>query len=97
MVFQSLKLRHRLLVRHYTHCRRVWQQGEGQGENKKVGNKKLRNLVLLGSFNACQHMKACRKLFERIVNQGKSKKLALITAAIKLIKQCFAIAKSARP
>ncbi|ALJ03839.1 hypothetical protein APS56_01140 [Pseudalgibacter alginicilyticus] len=32
----------------------------------------------------------------RIVNKGKSKKVALIAVANKLIKQCFAIAKSGR-
>jgi len=31
------------------------------------------------------------------VNKGKSKKLALIAEANKLLKQCFAIAKSGRP
>jgi hypothetical protein len=56
-----------------------------------VGNKKLRNLLFLCSF------KACRELYERIVNKGKSKKLALIAVANKLLKQCFAIAKSGRP
>ena len=63
----------------------------------KVGNKKLRNLLFLCSFNACKHNKACRELYERIVNKGKSKKLALIAVANKLLKQCFAIAKSGRP
>jgi transposase len=63
----------------------------------KVGNKKLRNLLFLCSFNACKHNKACRELYERIVNKGKSKKLALIAVSNKLLKQCFAIAKSGRP
>ena len=36
----------------------------------------------------------CPELHERIVNKGKSKKVALIAVANKLIKQCFAIAKS---
>jgi len=62
-----------------------------------VGNKKLRNLLFLCSFNACKHNKACRELYERIVNKGKSKKLALIAVANKLLKQCFAIAKCGRP
>jgi len=61
-----------------------------------VGNKKLRNLLFLCSFSACKHNKACRELYERIVNKGKSKKLALIAVANKLLKQCFAIAKSGR-
>jgi hypothetical protein len=48
----------------------------------------------LYSFNACKHNKACRKIYERIINKGKSKKLALIAVANKLLKQCFAIEKS---
>ncbi len=69
----------------------------GRSRISKVGNRKLRNLLFLCSFNACKHNKACRELYERIVNKGKSKKLALIAVANKLLKQCFAIAKSGRP
>ena len=69
----------------------------GRARISKVGNRKLSNLLFLCSFNACKHNKACRELYERIVNKGKSKKLALIAVANKLIKQCFAIAKSGRP
>uniref|UniRef100_UPI00389929CD IS110 family transposase n=1 Tax=Cellulophaga algicola TaxID=59600 RepID=UPI00389929CD len=69
----------------------------GRARISKVGNRKLRNLLFLCSFNACKHNKACREVYERIVNKGKSKKLALIAVANKLIKQCFAIAKSGRP
>ena len=69
----------------------------GRSRISKVGNRKLRNLLFLCSFNACKHNKACRALYERIVNKGKSKKLALIAVANKLLKQCFAIAKSGRP
>jgi transposase len=70
---------------------------KGRPRISKVGNKKLRNLLFLCSFNACKHNKACRELYERIVNKGKSKKLALIAVANELLKQCFAIAKSDRP
>jgi len=69
----------------------------GRSRISKVGNKKLRNLLFLCAFNACKHNKACRELYERIVNKGKSKKLELIAVANKLLKQCFAIAKSGRP
>jgi hypothetical protein len=57
----------------------------------------LRNLLFLCSFNACKHNKPCRELYERIVNKGKIKRLALIAVANKLLKQCCAIAKSGRP
>jgi len=69
----------------------------GKARISKVGNRKLRNLLFLCSFNACKYNKACREVYERLVNKGKSKKLALIAVANKLIKQCFAIAKSGRP
>ena len=69
----------------------------GRSRISKVGNRKLRNLLFLCSFNACKHNRACKEVYERIVNKGKSKKLALIAVANKLLKQSFAIAKSGRP
>ncbi|PZW38742.1 hypothetical protein LX95_02405, partial [Mesonia algae] len=44
-----------------------------------------------------KHNKACKEIYERIVAKGKSKKLALIAVANKLLKQAFAIAKSGLP
>ena len=69
----------------------------GRSRISKVGNKKLRNLLFLCSFSACKHNKACREIYERVVNKGKSKKLALIAVSNKLLKQAFAIAKSGHP
>jgi hypothetical protein len=46
------------------------------------------------SFTACEHNPQCKALYERIVNKGKSKMLALIAVCNKLIKQSYAIAKS---
>jgi len=69
----------------------------GRSRISKVGNRKLRNLLFLCAFSACKHNKACREIYERIVNKGKSKKLALIAVANKLLRQAFAIAKSGRP
>ena len=69
----------------------------GRSSISKVGNKKLRNLLFLCSFSACKHNKSCREIYERIVNKGKSKKLALIAVSNKLLKQAFAIAKSGNP
>ena len=69
----------------------------GRSRISKVGNKKLRNLLFLCAFSACKHNKACRAIYERLVAKGKSKKLALIAVANKLLKQAFAIAKSGLP
>ena len=69
----------------------------GKSRISKMGNRKLRSLLFLCSFSACKHNKACRELYQRIIAKGKSKKLALIAVANKLLKQAFAIAKSGRP
>ena len=80
----------------------------GRARISKVGNRKLRNLLFLCSFNACKYNKASRELYERIAatclrrvrhdrEEDMSKKLALIAVCNKLLKQCFAIAKSGRP
>ncbi len=66
----------------------------GRSRISKVGNRKLRNLLFMCSFTANRTKKACRELYERIVEKGKSKKLALIAVCNKLLKQAFAIAKS---
>ena len=66
----------------------------GRSRISKVGNRKLRNLLFMCSFTACKTNKACKELYDRIVEKGKSKKLALIAVCNKLLKQAFAIAKS---
>jgi len=66
----------------------------GRSGISKQGNGKLRNLLFMCSFNACKSNQACKAQYERIVAKGKSKKLALIAVANKLLKQAFAIAKS---
>jgi transposase len=69
----------------------------GRSRISKMGNRKLRNLLFLCSFSACVHNKACRDIYQRITNKGKSKKLALIAVSNKLLKQAFAVAKSGMP
>lgn len=57
-----------------------------------IGNVASWEVVGVGS---CSHL--TWGIYERIVVKGKSKKLALIAVANKLLKQAFAIAKSGRP
>ncbi|MBT1706421.1 IS110 family transposase [Chryseosolibacter indicus] len=66
----------------------------GQSRISKAGNNVIRNLLFMCSFSACKNNKGCKDLFDRIVAKGKSKKLALIAVANKLLKQSLAIAKS---
>jgi transposase len=67
---------------------------KGRPRIRKMGNPKLRNLLFMCSFTACQHNKACKAIYDRIVAKGKSKKLALIAVCNKLLKQAFTAAKS---
>lgn len=69
----------------------------GRSRISKVGNKRLRNLLFMCSFSAFRHNKACNAQFERIVNKGKSEKLALLAVCNKLLRQSFAIVKSGIP
>jgi transposase len=66
----------------------------GQSRISKTGNGLMRNLLFMCSFTSCERNKACRELYTRMVNKGKSKKVALIAVANKLLKQSLAIAKS---
>jgi transposase len=69
----------------------------GQARISKRGNPLVRNYLFMCSFTASQKNEQCKQLYERIVNKGKSKKLALIAVCNKLIKQAFAVSKSQMP
>ena len=49
------------------------------------------------SMSAFKYNKSCKEIFEWITNKGKSDNLALLAVSNKLLKQCFAIAKSGIP
>jgi transposase len=66
----------------------------GKSRISKAGNRQIRNLLFMCAFTACEHNKPCREIYQRITAKGKSKKLALIAVANKLLKQSLAIAKS---
>jgi transposase len=67
---------------------------KGRSRISKAGNPKIRNYLFLCSFTASQCNPQCVALYTRLVAKGKSKKLALIAVANKLLKQSLAIAKS---
>ena len=66
----------------------------GRTRINKNGEGTLRNHLFMCSFTACTSNPQCKALYDRLVNKGKSKKLALIAVCNKLIKQAFGIAKS---
>lgn len=76
---------------------RIFESGtsvKGRSRICKMGMSRIRAMLYVCAWSAKKINKACRELFERLVEKGKSKKLALIAVANKLLKQAFAIAKS---
>ena len=63
----------------------------------KMGNPLVRKKLYMCSLQASRHNKACIDLCQRLLAKGKSKKVALIAVANKLLKIVFAIAKSELP
>lgn len=69
----------------------------GRSRISKMGNRNLRNLMFMCSMSAYKYNRSCKDIHDRIVNKGKSSKLALMAVCNKLIHQAFAIVKSGIP
>jgi hypothetical protein len=50
--------------------------------------------AFLAALNAKKTNAACKALYDRLVEKGKNKKLAIIAVCNKLLKQVFAVVKS---
>jgi transposase len=78
-------------------CPRVYDSGtsvRGKAHICKMGMAMVRKLLYMCALSAKNCNKACRELYDRLVQQGKKKKLALIAVANKLLRQVFAIIKN---
>jgi transposase len=60
----------------------------------KNGGGHLRHTLYMCALNAKNTNPACKQLFDRLVERGKNKKLAVIAVCNKLLKQVFAVVKS---
>jgi len=79
-------------------CPRIYESGNMKGKSSlcKMGMGRIRKLLYLCAWSAKKCNRACRELYDRLVEKGKAKKLALIAVAVKLLKQSFAIAVNNR-
>lgn len=59
----------------------------------KVGLSTIRKNMYLCGLSARKYNKSCKDLYDRLVEKGKAKKLAIIAVANKIIKQAFALIK----
>lgn len=66
----------------------------GKVRISKIGGKQLRHTLYMCALNAKSTNAACKVLFDRLVANGKNKKLAIIAVCNKLLKQVFGVVKS---
>lgn len=74
---------------------RIFESGtsvRGKVRICKMGMSRVRAMLYVCSWSAIKCNKACKELYQRLVEKGKAKQLALIAVANKLIKQAFALA-----
>ena len=74
---------------------RIFESGtsvKGKSKICKMGMSRIRAMLYVCSWTAKKCNKACRELYDRLVEKGKPKKVALIAVVNKLLKQVFAIA-----
>lgn len=76
---------------------RIFDSGTSiKGKQKicKMGMARMRKLLYLCAMRAKSCNKTCKEMFERLKENGKNGKLALIAVANKLLRQAFVIGKS---
>lgn len=74
---------------------RIFESGssvKGKARICKMGMSRIRAMLYVCAWTAKKCNKACRELYNRLIEKGKPKKLALIAVANKLLKQAFSIA-----
>jgi transposase len=67
------------------------------GYISKKGNPYARKLFFLGAFSAVVWNSHCRSLYQNFIARGKSKKVALVAVAHKLVRIAFGVVKSKKP
>ena len=78
-------------------CPRIIDSGtsvKGKTGICRMGMSMIRKLLYLCALSAKKYNRVCRKLYERLLTQGKTKKPALIAVANKLLKQAFSMVKN---
>ena len=76
---------------------RIYESGtsvKGTAKICKMGMAMVRRLLYMCSLSAKKSNKACKELYDRLLEKGKKKKVCLIAVINKLIKQIFSIVKN---
>jgi len=70
---------------------------KGRGSISKRGNSFARKILYMGALVATVHNPLIRQQYQRLVESGKSKMVAMVAAANKLLRQAFGVLKSGKP
>lgn len=70
---------------------------KGRGSISKRGNPFARQILYMGALVATVHNPLIKKQYHRLLDNGKSKMVAIIAAANKLLRQAFGVLKSGKP
>ena len=76
-------------------CPRIFESGtsiKGKSRITKMGMSRIRAMLYVCAWSAKKCNQTCKELYDRLLAAGKSKRLALVAVANKLLKQAFAIA-----
>lgn len=82
------------LSRYIGICPTIQQSGSSiniRGHINRNGDEHLRSMLYVAAWSASRHNKSCKELYERLCMRGKSKKLALVAVANKLVRQAFTV------
>jgi transposase len=67
---------------------------KARGRITKMGNKSVRNRLYMCTLTAIRSNQACKVFYERLRQNGKAAKVALIAVAAKLLRQAVAMIKT---
>lgn len=70
---------------------------KGRGSISKRGNPFARQMLFMGALVAMVHNPLIKQQYQRLIKNGKSKMVAIIAAANKLLRQAFGVLKSGKP
>ena len=76
---------------------RIYESGtsvKGKARICKMGMDMIRKSLYMCALSAKKYNKACKELYDRLMEKGKPKKVCLIAVVNKLIKQTFSIIKN---
>ena len=65
-----------------------------KGRISRSGDAGLRGILYMAAISAARCNKACKEIYKRLKDKGKTTKQALVAVAHKLLRQAFAVAKS---